>query len=126
MLTGLNAAYMIRQTQLFKQDLRKDYATVMNVFAKGMTDQDMREAAEYFAAQKPEVFYKVVEVTAAPRSYVDDKFMRLPRPDSGTEPLGKQIIALPAGSRAHRSTRPALRLHRLRPQRKSEKRRRTG
>lgn len=94
-LTGLNAAYMIRQMYLFKDGTRKDYAGVMNLFAKAMTDQDIRDAAEYFATEKPEVFYKVVESASVPRSYVDDKFMRLLYPGGATEPLGKQIITVP-------------------------------
>ena len=94
-LTGLNAAYMIRQMYLFKDGTRKDYVGVMNLFAKTMTDQDIREAAEYFASEKPEIFYKVVESASVPRSYVDDKFMRLPYPGGAMEPLGKQIITVP-------------------------------
>ena len=94
-LTGLNAEYMIRQTYLFKSDTRKDYASAMNAFARAMTDRDIKEAAEYFAAIKPEVFYKVVEVPMVPRTFIDDKFMRLPHPDNGKEPIGKRIITVP-------------------------------
>ena len=94
-LTGLNAAYVFRQMQLFKSGTRKDYATVMNIFTKNLTDQDFREAADYFAAQKPEVFGKVIEAARAPKTYVDDKFMRLPRPEGGTEPIGTRIITVP-------------------------------
>ena len=94
-LTGLNAEYLIRQTYQFKSGVRKDYANAMNAFAKAMTDQDIKEAAEYFASLKPEIFYKIVETTTAPRSFVDDKFMRLPFPDGGQEPLGHRIITVP-------------------------------
>ncbi len=94
-LTGLNAEYMIRQTNLFKSGVRKDYAGVMNVFAKVMTEQDIKDAAEYFAAIKPEVFSKVVEVSMAPRSFIDDKFMRLLHPDGGKEPIGNRIVTVP-------------------------------
>ena len=47
---------------------------------------------QYFAALKPVVFYKVVEATSVPKSYLDEEFMRLPRPGGEMEPLGNRII----------------------------------
>ena len=94
-LTGLNASYMIRQMRLFKNDTRKDNVGVMNVFAKPLTDQEIVESSEYFASLKPEVFYKVVEAATIPRTYVDDKYMRLQHPSGGTEKLGQRIISVP-------------------------------
>ena len=94
-VAGLNAGYFVRQMQLFKNGTRKDTATVMNIFSKNLTDQDFREAADYFAAQKPEVFVKVMEAAQVPKTFVDDKFMRLLRPEGGTEPIGARIVTVP-------------------------------
>jgi cytochrome c553 len=105
-LTGLDADYLIRQTYLFKSGVRKDYASAMNAFAKAMTDQDVKEAAEYFATLKPEVFYKVVEASTVPRTYIDDKYMRLPHPSGGMEPLGKRIISVPQDAERTESRDP--------------------
>ena len=93
-ITGLPAGYMIRQIALMKTDTRKN-CEPMNSFAKVLTDEEVRVSCEYFAAMKPRVFYKVVETTTVPKSYLDSEFMRLPRPGGATEPLGNRIITLP-------------------------------
>ena len=93
-IAGLPANYMIRQIALMKTDARKDVEP-MNAFAKVLTDEEVRVSCEYFAALKPRLFYKVVEATTVPKSYLDSEFMRLPRPGGATEPLGNRIITLP-------------------------------
>jgi len=93
-IAGLPAAYMIRQMADFKSGARKD-CEPMNAFAKMLTDEEVRVSCQYFASLKPRVFYKVVEATTVPKSYLDTEFMRLPRPDGSTEPLGNRIITLP-------------------------------
>ncbi len=93
-IAGMPAAYMIRQMADFKSGRRKD-SEPMNAFAKVITEQEIKEACDYFAALKPALFYKVVEATTVPKSYLDDEFMRLPRPSGEMEPLGNRIITLP-------------------------------
>jgi cytochrome c553 len=93
-IAGMPAAYMIRQMADFKSGKRKD-SEPMNAFAKLISDEEVRQACEYFAALKPVVFYKVVEATSVPKSYLDEEFMRLPRPGGEMEPLGNRIITLP-------------------------------
>jgi cytochrome c553 len=93
-IAGLPAAYMIRQIALMKTDTRKN-CEPMNAFAKVLTDEEVRVSCEYFATLKPRPFYKVVETTMAPKSYLDSEFMRLPRPGGAMEPLGNRIITLP-------------------------------
>ena len=93
-IAGLPAAYMIRQMAEFKRDARK-HSEPMNIFAKSLTDQEVRESCEYFAALKPRVFYKVIEATMVPQTYLDSEYMRLPRPGGAMEPIGKRIITLP-------------------------------
>jgi len=102
-LAGLPAAYMIRQMQDFKNNLRKDpeaytqslRAGRMNIIAAGLPEEEMRKAVEWFAALKPAVWYKVIEATTVPKTWVNGGRMRLPLPAGGTEPLGNRIITLP-------------------------------
>ena len=94
-LAGLSAEYIVRTMADFKSGSRIDPAR-MNAIAKGMSDDDVRQAADYFATLKPGGWLKVVEADAVPKSYVSVKGrQRLPFPGGGTEPLGNRIIELP-------------------------------
>ncbi len=102
-LAGLPVSYMIRQMEDFKNNLRKDpepYAPSaragrMNIIAAGLPEEEMRKAVEWFATLKPTVWYKVIEATTVPKTWVNAGRMRLPSPAGGTEPLGNRIITLP-------------------------------
>jgi cytochrome c553 len=102
-LAGLPIAYMLRQMEDFKNNLRKDpeahvqslRAGRMNIIAAGLPEEEMRKAVEWFATLKPAVWYKVVEASTVPRTWVNGGRMRLPLPAGGTEPLGGRIITLP-------------------------------
>jgi cytochrome c553 len=95
-LAGLPAAYLMRQMAAFKNGERKGVrATNMIAFAKVVSDEDVRAAAEYFAALKPSVWTKVVETATVPKSYVGAGAMRFASSDGGTEPIGNRIIELP-------------------------------
>jgi cytochrome c553 len=102
-LAGLPVAYMIRQMEDFKHNLRKDpdaysqsaRAGRMNIIAAGLPEEEMKKAVEWFAALKPAVWYKVVETTTVPKTWVNGGRMRLPLPSGGTEPLGNRIMTLP-------------------------------
>jgi cytochrome c553 len=94
-LAGLSAEYIVRTMGDFKSGTRIDPAR-MNAIAKGMSDEDVRQAAEYFAALKPGGWVKVVETDTVPKSYVSVKGrQRLPLPGGGMEPLGNRIVELP-------------------------------
>jgi cytochrome c553 len=94
-LAGLFAEYMVRTMHDFKSGARIDPAR-MNVIAKDISDEDVRQAAEYFASLKPGGWIKVVETGTVPKSYVSVKGrQRLPLPNGGAEPLGDRIIELP-------------------------------
>jgi cytochrome c553 len=94
---------MIRQMQDFKNNLRKDpeanaqsaRAARMNIIAAGLPEEEMRKAVEWFSTLKPAVWYKVIEATTVPKTWVNGGRMRLPLPAGGTEPLGNRIITLP-------------------------------
>ena len=102
-LVGLSVPYMLRQMEDFKKGLRKDaeaYAQSaragrMNIIAAGVPDEEMRRAVEWFSALQPAVWYKVMEVSTVPKTWVNGGRMRLPLPGGGTEPLGDRIVTLP-------------------------------
>lgn len=102
-LAGLPVAYMIRQMEDFKDNLRKGSeddaksgrAARMNNIAAGLPEEEMRKAVAWFASLKPAVWYKVVETSTVPKTWVNGGRMRLPLPGGGTEPLGDRIITLP-------------------------------
>lgn len=50
-LAGMKADYLSAQMQAFRKGERK--ATIMHQIAKGYTDEQVRQLAEYFAAQTP-------------------------------------------------------------------------
>jgi cytochrome c553 len=94
-LAGLSADYIYRTMMNFKNGSRIDPAR-MNAIAKGMSDEDMRQAAEYFASLKPGGWVKVEEADTVPKTYVSVKGrQRLVLPSGGTEPIGNRVIELP-------------------------------
>jgi cytochrome c553 len=96
-LAGLNANYLIRQMAAFKNGERKGIRPgVMIAMAKVLTDAEVKDAADYFAALKPTAGYnKVIEVDKVPASYVGAGGMRFALGDGGFEPIGSRIIVLP-------------------------------
>ena len=94
-LAGVSADYIVRTMADFKNATRIDPAR-MNAIAKSMSDEDVLQAAAYFAALKPGGWVKVVETETVPKSYVSVKGrQRLPLPGGGMEPLGNRIVELP-------------------------------
>jgi len=92
-LAGMPAAYIIRQLADFKAGNRMGEA--MNDMAKNITDDDARQAAEWFAALKPKVWQPVVETDRVPKTFINEHLMRMPLPGGGDEPIGNRIIELP-------------------------------
>ena len=68
-LAGMPAEYLIRQMAYYKSGSRKDDAR-MGPIAKAMADEDVRQAAEYFASLKPRVFVKVMESANPPKTFI--------------------------------------------------------
>jgi len=93
-LAGLPVAYFMRQMADYMSGARKDRYW-MNDFAQALSDEDIREAAEYYAAIEPIDWVEVIEAETVPRSYTGDGRMRFRHPDGGVEPLGRRIIELP-------------------------------
>ena len=94
-IAGMPAEYIIRQMKYFKSGARKEEAR-MGPIARAVADEDVRQAAEYFAAVKPMPFVKVMESANPPKTYVSaDARHRRIVPDGGTEPIGRRIIQIP-------------------------------
>jgi cytochrome c553 len=94
-LAGTTAAYLTRQLADFKSGVRGGAgAGQMTKFSKDLTEQEIREATEYFANLKPKPWTKVVETDTVAKSYFNGT-RRLQYSDGSTEPLGNRIIELP-------------------------------
>jgi cytochrome c553 len=96
-LAGLHPNYIARQMAAFKNGERKGVrAGVMVAMAKVLSDAEVKEAADYFAALKPtHGLNKVKEAEKVPASYVGPGGMRFVLGDGGYEPIGSRIIVLP-------------------------------
>ena len=93
-VAGLSAQYLIQQMADFKSGVRKDVAR-MNGIAKELSDDEVREAAEWFALLKPRRNNKVVEAATVPKTFTGQGRMRFVDPAGGTEPIGNRIISVP-------------------------------
>ena len=94
-LTGFTADYFVQQMADFKAGVRKDYAR-MNGIAKELSDQEIREAAEWFASLPRGKWVRVVEAAMVPKTFVGQGRMRFVDPNNaGMEPIGARIIMLP-------------------------------
>jgi len=93
-LSGLTAAYMMRQLADFKSGARKEPLR-MNGFAQALADEDARQATEWFATLKPAPWVKVVETDTVPKSYIGKGRMRFIAPGGEGEPLGNRVVELP-------------------------------
>ena len=94
-VTGSTAAYIVQQMEDFKSGARKDYAR-MNGIAGELSDQEIQQAAEYFASLPRATWSRVVEAAMVPKTFVGQGRMRFVDPKAtGMEPIGKRIITLP-------------------------------
>jgi cytochrome c553 len=94
-IAGMPAEYIIRQMEYFKSGARKENER-MSPIAQKVSDAEVRQAAEYFAAIKPIPWVKVIETAMPPKTYVSiDARHRVVSPEGGTEPIGHRIIEIP-------------------------------
>jgi cytochrome c553 len=103
-VSGLPVSYFLQQLNDFRNDLRKSADTrkantnTMVTIAKGMSEDEMKAAAEYFA-QIPwnTPWIKVVESATVPKTRsAGGMWMSLE--NNETEPLGKRIMEMPANN----------------------------
>lgn len=104
-VSGLPVAYFIQQMADFKNGLRNSADTkkantkLMGAFARAMTDDEVKAAAEYFGAMKWTPWIKVVEARTVPKTTPSGgMFLRVEGND--TEPLGQRIIETPVDAEA--------------------------
>ncbi len=100
-LAGLPAEYLVQQMADIKSGARKfsappqhSGAAFMTAAAKNITAEELRAAANYFAALKPQRVITVVERDTAPKTIVARLFYAK-HPDGGTEALGRRIVEMP-------------------------------
>jgi hypothetical protein len=93
-LPGATAAYLARQLADFRSGARAGVAATMINIAKGMSEDEIREASEYFAGLKVLRWTRVVEAEVVPKTYFRGN-RRLPLAEGGSEPIGNRIIEVP-------------------------------
>lgn len=99
-VAGLPVSYFIHQMHDFKNglrksaDTRKKNTTLMALYAKAMTEDEIEAAANYFGAMKWTPWIKVVETDSVPKTRLSVG-MFLPLEGAGKEPLGQRIIEVP-------------------------------
>ena len=95
-LAGLTVDYTMRQMADFQSKIRKDPALArMNNISGALSQDEMLQAARWFAAMKPVVWTKVVEASTVPKTFVGAGRMRFEQPGGVKEPIGNRIITLP-------------------------------
>jgi cytochrome c553 len=99
-LAGLPYSYFVQTMADFKNGLRKSSdprkgnTNNMIRFAVGMTDDEVKAAAAYFAALKWSPWIRVIESSTVPKTRLQfGMFMKLEGKE--TEPLGKRIMEGP-------------------------------
>jgi len=93
-MAGLPVNYFVRQMEDWKTGDRK-FGGTMVAMAKVITDQEIKDAAQYFASLKPRPWIRVLEADTVPKSFVGPGNKRLLHPAGGTEPMGNRIIEVP-------------------------------
>jgi cytochrome c553 len=99
-IAGLPVSYFVQTMADFKGDARKSADTrkantnLMIAYAKAMTDDEVKAAAEYFGAMKWTPWIKVVEAATVPKTRIAGG-MFLTLEGGETEPIGDRIIEAP-------------------------------
>ena len=93
-MAGLKVEYIRRQMADFKSGVRKE-PNRMNTIAGAVSDDEIRQAAEWFSNLKPYAWTKVVEASMVPKTFVGQGRMRFAQPGGGMEPIGNRIVTLP-------------------------------
>ena len=98
---GQPVAYTIQQLQdmanglRYSSDPRKPNSPTMNALAAEMTDEEMQEAAEYFAAMPWTPWMDVIEADMIPEMHLEEGNMYITVGTEPTEPLAGRIVETP-------------------------------
>jgi cytochrome c553 len=96
-VSGLPVGYFIQSVEDFKNGLRKpadprkNNVNQMIAFAKAMTADEVRVAAEYFGSITWTPWIRVVEAERVPKTHIEG-FIHYTLPGNETEPLGMRIV----------------------------------
>jgi cytochrome c553 len=99
-VSGLPAGYFAQQIEDFKNglrkpaDARKNNVNQMVAFAKAMTSDEVRSAADYFGRITWTPWIRVVETDRAPTTRIEG-FIHYVLPGNDTEPIGMRIVEVP-------------------------------
>ena len=111
-VSGLPVSYFIQTMNDFKNgnrksaDPRKANTNRMAGFAKNMTDEEIKTAAEYFCSMKWSQWMKVIETDTVPKTRVaNGMFLKLEGNEK--EPLGQRVIETPIDAEATEVLRDA-------------------
>ena len=92
-IRGLNAAYFQRQMADFKSGARGGPRSgAMKGFANGLSDDEIKEIATYYAGLKPMQWTKIQEASDAPKTIVGRNSARTKVEGSDTEAVGNRIV----------------------------------
>lgn len=98
---GQPVGYIVQQLQdmrdglRYSADPRKPNSPTMNGLAKAMTDEEMRAAAEYFAAMRWTPWMRVIEADLIPQMRLEEGNMYITVGTEPTEPLAGRIVETP-------------------------------
>jgi cytochrome c553 len=99
-VAGLPVSYFLQTMADFRSDARKSAdsrkanTNAMIAIAKGMTEDEIKAAAEYFSSMKWTPWIKVVETETVPKTRIaGGMFLKLDGRE--TEPIGQRIIEAP-------------------------------
>jgi len=104
-VAGLPVAYFIQQMADFRSDNRKSAeprkanTNAMIAIAKGMTEEEIKAAAEYFGSMKWTPWIRVVETNTVPKTR-NAGGMYLTLEGGEKEPLGQRILETPEDAEA--------------------------
>ena len=99
-VAGLPLQYIMRQLQDFRSgrrrsaDPRKPNTNTMIELAKALSDDELKTAAEYFAALPWTPWIRVVETDLVPKTRISGNLF-LPLAQEKTEPIARRIIEMP-------------------------------
>jgi cytochrome c553 len=102
-ISGLPVSYFVQTMKDFRAGLRKsaearkNNTNLMINYAKAMTDDEIRDAAEYFGAIKWTPWIRVVETSRVPK-VASRGGMWIPVEGAGKEPIGNRIVETPEDS----------------------------
>lgn len=99
-LAGLPAEYIIQQLKDFRAGLRTTADPTLTTPANmipisaNATDEEMQQAADYFASLDPIKWITVIEADTVPQTYIS-AWLNVAKEEGGTEPLGQRILEMP-------------------------------